>query len=111
MSAAITEQPGSRGLKRFFEQHRTLGAYPTGAYRYGLLLLAIVANVIIYYDLAFAGILPLWISSLHFTAKQFGASLVLPCCWLEWRDWRAGRSRIATDALSFSTYALLLSSP
>ena len=75
MSAAITEQPGSRGLKRFFEQHRTLGAYPTGAYRYRLLLLAIVANVIIYYDLAFAGILPLWISSLHFTAKQFGSFL------------------------------------
>jgi MFS family permease len=72
MSAAATTQIQTHSFKGFFEKHRTLDVYPTGGYRWSLLVLTIVANVLIYYDLGFSGILPLWMSSLHFTAKQFG---------------------------------------
>lgn len=70
MSQAATAQTHS--FKEFFEKQRTLETYPTGAYRWGLLVLVLVGSTLMYYDLGFSGLLPLWMASLHFTAKDFG---------------------------------------
>jgi MFS family permease len=75
MSEAAIAQVHPEGPQGFFAKHRTLDTYPTGAYRWALLVLTLVATLLIYYDLGFAGILPLWMASLHFTAKQFGVFL------------------------------------
>jgi MFS family permease len=75
MSAAPMAHSHARGFKGFFEEHRTLDTYPTGAYRLSLLVLTLLANVIIYFDVGFSGLLPLWMSSLHFSAKEFGGFL------------------------------------
>jgi MFS family permease len=77
MSAVATRDIQTRGLKGFFDKHRSLDSYPTGAHRRGLLLLTLVANSIMFYDVGFAGLLPLWMSSLHFTANEFGSFMIV----------------------------------
>jgi hypothetical protein len=72
MSEAAVRLAQASALKRFFEQHRTLDKYPTGAYRWYLLIVLLIAQVLLFCDLGFGAILPLWISTLHFTARQFG---------------------------------------
>src|ERR1700688_5118332 len=75
MSEATTVQSPAGGLARFLEEHRTLVSYPTGAYRWALLLLTLLGTVLCYFDLGFAGLLPLWMSALHFSAKDFAVFL------------------------------------
>jgi MFS family permease len=72
MSEAAIRPAQANALQRFFEQHRTLDKYPTGAYRWYLLIVLLIAQVLLFYDLGFGAILPIWISTLHFTARQFG---------------------------------------
>jgi MFS family permease len=59
-------------LIKYFQQHRTLYEYPTGAYRWGLLVLTLAASMLAGFDLNYSALLPLWLASLHFTAKEFG---------------------------------------
>ena len=59
-----------------FRRIARLNAYPTGSYRWGLLLLTLSAQMIGLYDLSFGGLLPLFISSLHFSAKHFSYFLI-----------------------------------
>ncbi|HVC43442.1 MAG TPA: MFS transporter [Candidatus Binataceae bacterium] len=61
----------SGGLKGYFAANRTLETYPTGAHRWGMLLLTVMATVVSFYEFGFS-LLPLWLSTLHFTLPQFG---------------------------------------
>src|SRR4029077_8449627 len=72
MAAATKIDTKSGSFKGFFETHRTLDTYPTGAYRLGLVVLTLTANVLCYFDLGLSGLLPLWMSTLHFTGWDFG---------------------------------------
>lgn len=62
----------SGGLKAFFENNRTLDTYPTGGYRWGLMMLAVAATMVSYYEFGFSALLPLWLDTLHFTKQDFG---------------------------------------
>jgi MFS family permease len=72
MGMAATTRTQAGGLVGYFHVHRTLDVYPTGAYRWGLLVLALVAATLVGFDLNYSALLPLWMASLHFTARQFG---------------------------------------
>jgi MFS family permease len=62
----------SGGLTGYFERNRTLEIYPTGNYRWTLLLLAVMATIVSFYEFGFPALLPLWLPALHFSAEQFG---------------------------------------
>jgi OPA family glycerol-3-phosphate transporter-like MFS transporter len=68
----MASQAKSGAFKRYFEEHRTLDAYPTGAYRWWLLILAVMATMVSYYEFGFPALLPLWLPALHFSAQAFG---------------------------------------
>jgi MFS family permease len=70
--AAIADVRAAGGLQGYFRAHRTLEVYPTGAYRWGLLVLTLAASMLAGFDLNYSALLPLWMASLHFTAKEFG---------------------------------------
>jgi MFS family permease len=70
MATASRTEPG--GLKGYFARHRTLEVYPAGAYRWWMLILAVMATIILFYEFGFSALLPLWLPSLHFSAEQFG---------------------------------------
>jgi MFS family permease len=76
MSAPAMETRAG-GFTRLLDKHRTLSTYPTGAYRWGLVILTLYANVLCYYDLGLSGLLPLWMSTLHFTTRDFGYFLTI----------------------------------
>ena len=67
-----TSADRSGGLKGYFAANRTLDTYPTGARRWGMLLLTVLATVVSFYEFGFSALLPLWIPTLHFTREQFG---------------------------------------
>ncbi|MBF6559293.1 MAG: MFS transporter [Candidatus Binataceae bacterium] len=62
----------SGGLKGYFAANRTLETYPTGARRWGMLLLTVMATVISFYEFGFSALLPLWLPALHFSREDFG---------------------------------------
>src|SRR5579871_5729502 len=62
----------SGAFKRFFETRRTLETYPTGGYRWWLLILAVMATMVSFYEFGFPALLPLWLPTLHFSQEQFG---------------------------------------
>ena len=66
----------SSGLKGYFQAHRTLNTYPTGAHRWGMLALTVCASTLSFYEFGFASLLPLWMPALHFTAKEFSYFLI-----------------------------------
>lgn len=68
----MATQAQSGALKRYFEEHRTLDTYPTGAYRWWLMILAVMATMVSFYEFGFPALLPLWLPSLHFSAQAFG---------------------------------------
>jgi MFS family permease len=76
----MTTASAKRGLIdrliKHFQAKRTLDVYPTGAYRWVLLLLTFASAMIALSDLSFAGLLPLFMSTLHFTAKDFSHYLI-----------------------------------
>src|SRR5215469_13381812 len=59
------------GFKRYFETNRTLETYPTGLYRWWMVVLAVFATIVAFYEFGFSSMLPLWMPSLHFTLRQF----------------------------------------
>lgn len=65
-----------RGLKGYIASHRTLETYPVGAHRWGMLLLAVLATIVSFYEFQFAPLLPLWIPNLHFSREAFGFFLL-----------------------------------
>lgn len=69
MASAPEIQRG--GLKDYFAKHRVLETYPTGGYRWGLLILAVMATMVSFYEFGFSALLPLWIPTLHFTEGDF----------------------------------------
>ena len=69
MATASKAQPG--GLKGYFAAHRTLTVYPTGFYRWWMLILAVMATIVLFFEFGFSALLPLWLPSLHFTVEQF----------------------------------------
>jgi MFS family permease len=68
---ATAPQIPSGGLKRYFEVNRTLETYPTGWYRWWMLLLTVFATIVAFYEFGLSSMLPLWMPSLHFTIKEF----------------------------------------
>jgi predicted MFS family arabinose efflux permease len=48
-----------------------LETYPTGWYRWWMLLLTVFATIVAFYEFGLSSMLPLWMPSLHFTLKQF----------------------------------------
>ena len=58
-------------LKGYFEANRTLEIYPTGWYRWWMLLLSVFATIVAFYEFGLSSMLPLWMPSLHFTLRQF----------------------------------------
>ena len=92
---ATAPQIESGGLKRYFEVHRTLETYPTGWYRWWMLLLTVFATIVSFYEFGLSSMLPLWMPSLHFTIKalQLVSHLVLSSC-LDSPRWPEGRSPI-----------------
>jgi MFS family permease len=72
MTAAAATQTRAGNFKQFLDKHRSLDVYPTGSYRWGLVILTLIANVLCYFDLGLSGLLPLWMATLHFTPKDFG---------------------------------------
>lgn len=70
--AATAPQAPSGGLKAYFAEHRVLETYPTGWYRWWMLLLTVFATIVSFYEFGFSALLPLWLPSLHFTREQFG---------------------------------------
>jgi MFS family permease len=76
----MTTAPAKSGLIdrliQFIHVRRTLDVYPTGAYRWGLLILTFASAMIALSDLSFAGLLPLFMSTLHFSAKDFSHYLI-----------------------------------
>jgi MFS family permease len=69
---ATAPQLSTGGLKGYFAEHRTLETYPTGGYRWGLLILAVMATMVSFYEFGFSALLPLWIPTLHFSQEDFG---------------------------------------
>jgi OPA family glycerol-3-phosphate transporter-like MFS transporter len=69
MSTASRIETG--GFKGYFEAHRTLEIYPTGWYRLWMLVLAVFATIVAFYEFGLSSMLPLWMPSLHFTLRQF----------------------------------------
>lgn len=69
---ATAPQVRSGGLKGYFAENRTLETYPTGGYRWGLLILAVMATMVSFYEFGFSALLPLWIPTLHFSQEDFG---------------------------------------
>jgi MFS family permease len=69
MATASKAQPG--GLKGYFAAHRTLTVYPTGFYRWWMLILAVMATIVLFFEFGFSALLPLWLPALHFTVEQF----------------------------------------
>jgi len=70
MATALKTQPG--GLKGYFAAHRTLDVYPAGVYRWWMLILAVMATIVLFFEFGFSALLPLWLPALHFTPGQFG---------------------------------------
>src|SRR6516162_8762618 len=68
---ATASQVETGALKRYFEANRTLETYPTGWYRWSMLLLAVFATIVAFYEFGFSSMLPLSMPSLHFTLRQF----------------------------------------
>jgi len=82
---ATAAQVEAGGLKSYFETHRTLETYPTGWYRWWMVLLAVFATIVAFYEFGLSSMLPLWMPSLHFTpGNSVGFSPVpfstCPCC-------------------------------
>jgi MFS family permease len=61
----------SGGVKGYFAAHRTLEVYPTGWYRWWMLLLTVFATIVSFYEFGLSSMLPLWMPSLHFTINEF----------------------------------------
>jgi MFS family permease len=77
-TAPQTEARASAGsLARLIQAHRTLDVYPTGRRRWGLLLVALAAAMIGNLEVTYSALLPLWLPSLHFSAKEFGYFLAI----------------------------------
>src|SRR5215472_3240780 len=55
-----------------FAKRRTLGEYPLGAHRWGLLLLTVLAALLAGYEFQLAPILPLLLPYLHMGHIQYG---------------------------------------
>lgn len=70
MTTATKTQPG--GFKGYFAAHRTLEIYPTGFYRWWMLILTVLATIDLYYEFGLSALVPLWLPSLHFSEAQFG---------------------------------------
>jgi MFS family permease len=70
MATALKTEPS--GIKGYFAKHRTLEVYPAGFYRWWMLILAVMATIVLFYEFGLSALLPLWIPSLHFTPEQFG---------------------------------------
>jgi MFS family permease len=73
---ATAPQVQSRGLKGYFAAHRTLESYPTGWYRWWMLLLTVFATIVSFYEFGLSSMLPLWMEpassgGLGFSAQQF----------------------------------------
>ena len=68
---ATAPQIESGGLKGYFETHRTLETYPTGWYRWWMLVLTVFATIVSFYEFGLSSMLPLWMPSLHFSIKEF----------------------------------------
>ena len=68
---ATASQVETSSLKSYFEANRTLKTYPTGWYRWWMLLLAVFATIVAFYEFGLSSMLPLWMPSLHFTLRQF----------------------------------------
>jgi predicted MFS family arabinose efflux permease len=68
---ATAPQIETGGLKGYFAAHRTLETYPSGLYRWWMLLLTVFATIVSFYEFGFSAMLPLWMPSLHFTIGQF----------------------------------------
>jgi len=77
---ATAPQITSRGLKGYFEANRILERYPAGWYRWWMLLLTVAATIVSFYEFGLSSMLPLWLTSLHFTLGQF--SWFLTCAVL-----------------------------
>ncbi|MBV8361795.1 MAG: hypothetical protein JO189_28255, partial [Deltaproteobacteria bacterium] len=73
---ATAPQIESGGLRGYFATHRTLDTYPTGWYRWWMLLLTVFATIVSFYEFGLSSMLPLWMPSLHFTLDEFGWFLV-----------------------------------
>jgi MFS family permease len=69
---ASAPQVQSRGLSGYFAEHRVLETYPTGWYRWWMLLLTVFATIVSFYEFGFSAMLPLWLPSLHFSREEFG---------------------------------------
>src|SRR2546429_8352459 len=61
----------SGALTRYFATHRTLEVYPTGWFRWWMLLLTGFATIVSFYEFGLSSMLPLWMPSLHFTIHEF----------------------------------------
>ncbi|HJU29589.1 MAG TPA: MFS transporter, partial [Candidatus Binataceae bacterium] len=70
MATAPRTQSG--GLSGYFAEHRVLDSYPTGWYRWWMLLLTVFATIVSFYEFGFSAMLPLWLPALHFSREQFG---------------------------------------
>jgi predicted MFS family arabinose efflux permease len=68
---ATAPQIESGGLKGYFASHRTLETYPSGWYRWWMLLLTVFATIVSFYEFGLSSMLPLWMPTLHFTIRQF----------------------------------------
>ena len=68
---ATASQVETGAIKGYFEANRTLETYPTGWYRWSMLLLAVLATIVAFYEFGFSSMVPLWMPSLHFTLRQF----------------------------------------
>jgi MFS family permease len=73
---ATAPQIESGGLKGYFSTHRTLQVYPTGWYRWWMLLLTVFATIVSFYEFGFASMVPLWTQQaraggLGFSTQQF----------------------------------------
>ena len=81
-----------------FKQQRTLAEYPTGQYRWTLLLLTVLAAILVSYEFQLAPVLPLLLPFLHMSKLGYGyfvsATLLISAA----RHLSADRSRIATGA-------------
>src|ERR1700688_328048 len=77
MAIAATTHVHAGGLAGFVQKHRSIDVYPTGAYRWSLLLLALAASTIATFELNYSSLLPLWMKSLQFTPREFGHYLLI----------------------------------
>lgn len=70
MAAAMKTPSG--GITGYFATHRTLDVYPTGFRRWWMLILAVMATIVLFYEFGLSALLPLWLPTLHFSPEQFG---------------------------------------